>query len=92
MGLDKMVLFASPNDGIITPWQSAWFGVYAENSDIEVVSMEERDIYKLDLIGLKEMNEQGRILKIESGRNHLQYLTDSAYFKESILPWLLIEK
>ena len=91
MGLDKMVLFASPNDGIITPWQSAWFGAYAENSDIEVVSMEERDIYKLDLIGLKEMNEQGRILKIESGRNHLQYLTDSAYFKESILPWLLIE-
>ena len=45
LGLDKMILFGSPNDGIISPWQSAWFGVWQEGGDSEVVEMEDRDIY-----------------------------------------------
>ena len=46
LSIDKLVLFGSPKDGAITPWQSAWFGVWADNSDLNTVAMEDRDVYK----------------------------------------------
>ena len=68
--VDKFVLFGSDADGAISPWQSAWFGVWKENTDSEVVNMEDRPEYKQDLFGLKTMNEAGRIELINSHIDH----------------------
>ena len=50
LSVDKIICFGSNRDGIIKPWQSAFFGRWAENSDTVIEGIEERSG---DLIGLK---------------------------------------
>ncbi|CAL5995934.1 Palmitoyl-protein_thioesterase [Hexamita inflata] len=88
---DKFVLFGSENDGVISPWQSAWFGFFNDGDDTAVIPMEERDIYKKDLFGLKTLNEQGRIIRIRSGLQHGQYRSDEVFIKSELIPWVLMD-
>ncbi|CAL6009379.1 Palmitoyl-protein_thioesterase [Hexamita inflata] len=88
---DKFILFASENDGVISPWQSAWFGFFENENDAVVQKMEERDIYQEDLFGLKTLNEQGRIVRIRSGLDHFSYLKDEAFIKEQVAPWVKMD-
>ncbi|CAL6064724.1 Palmitoyl-protein_thioesterase [Hexamita inflata] len=88
---DKFILFGSDNDGLITPWQSTWFGYYNDGDDKVVIPMEERDIYKKDLFGLKTLNEQGRIHRINSGMNHHKQKLDEKFIKEQLAPWVQMD-
>ncbi|KAH0571054.1 Palmitoyl-protein thioesterase [Spironucleus salmonicida] len=73
MSIDKLVMFASPKDEIIRPWQSSFLGFFKNGSSTEIVDMEHTDVYLQDLYGLKTMNEQGRIVKIEVDSLHSEY-------------------
>lgn len=42
MRLKKLVLIGGPDDGVITPWQSAFFGFY--NEEETVVPMRKLDV------------------------------------------------
>ncbi|CAL6028373.1 Palmitoyl-protein_thioesterase [Hexamita inflata] len=53
--------------------------------------MEERDIYQEDLFGLKTLNEQGRIVRIRSGLDHVTYLKDETFIKEQVAPWVKMD-
>ncbi|CAL5978332.1 Palmitoyl-protein_thioesterase [Hexamita inflata] len=88
---DKFILFGSENDGIIVPWQSAWFGFYENGDDKKVLPMEERDVYLNDLFGLKQLNEQGRIFRIRSGIGHHQYAGDEEFIKGQLAPWIVMD-
>lgn len=57
--LNKMVLIGGPDDGVITPWQSSHFGYFDKNED--VVNVFDRPIYLNDSIGLKSLNDSGRL-------------------------------
>lgn len=57
--LEKMILIGGPSDGVITPWESAHFGFYDEN--LEVVPLRERQLYKEDAIGLRQLDEEKRL-------------------------------
>ena len=46
LSLDKIVMFASPNDGMISPWQSSWFATFQNNSDIDIIEYKDREVYK----------------------------------------------
>ena len=87
MSVDLIVLFGSARDGVISPWQSAWFGTWGAN-DSYVVSMEEREEYQKDLFGLKTMNEEGRVIRIESGMKHREYRTNETFFVQNVIPYL----
>ncbi|CAL6017746.1 Palmitoyl-protein_thioesterase [Hexamita inflata] len=91
MSVDKLVLFGSPKDGLIFPWQAAWFGVWAENSEQDVVLMEDREEYILDTFGLKSMNEAGRIKKIDTGLQHLEYMVNTEFAEKMLEPELRME-
>ena len=86
-----MVLFASPNDGVISPWQSAWFGVWADNSDSVTVALEDRDIYKQDTIGLRQMKEEGRLHMFTSGLTHLEYQHTKSFVTDQLAQWLVLD-
>ncbi|CAL6009774.1 Palmitoyl-protein_thioesterase [Hexamita inflata] len=91
MSVDRLVLFGSPKDGLIQPWQSAWFGVFAENSEHDVILMEDRYEYIHDTFGLRSMNEQGRIRRIDSGISHLEYMVHQKFIEELLEPELRME-
>lgn len=57
--LDQMVLIGGPDDDVITPWQSAHFGFYDKN--LTVVPMRERRIYQEDAIGLRTLDQTGKL-------------------------------
>ena len=81
-------MFGGPNDGVNSPWQATFFGVWEQNSETGVVLMQDREMYKNDWIGLRTLNEQGRIHQIQTDFFHLDYLLEETFFKESIVPWL----
>ncbi|CAL6111780.1 Palmitoyl-protein_thioesterase [Hexamita inflata] len=86
---DLFVFFGSNNDGAISPWESAWFGAFSDNQDEIVLQMEERDVYAQDLFGLKTLNEQERVKRINTGLTHLQF--DTKEFVGMFVPWLVME-
>uniref|UniRef100_U5ES24 palmitoyl-CoA hydrolase n=1 Tax=Corethrella appendiculata TaxID=1370023 RepID=U5ES24_9DIPT len=85
--LKKMILIGGPNDGVITPWESSHFGYFNEND--EIVPYKKREIYTEDRIGLKTLDEKGK-LKIITVPNvpHYQWHLNIDVINKVILPYL----
>lgn len=49
-------------DSIVIPKTSPWFSFYANNSDTFVVPWNETKMYLEDWIGLRTLNDSGRLL------------------------------
>ena len=73
-------------DGMVEPRESEHFGFYEENDTSKIVSLRESSLYLNDLLGLKTMDEQSRIMFLESDTDHLQF-TDQ-WFIDNIIPYL----
>ncbi|KAJ8687302.1 hypothetical protein QAD02_023096 [Eretmocerus hayati] len=85
--LNKMVLIGGPDDGVITPWQSSHFGYYNKNET--VVEMRDRVEYKNDLIGLRTLDEQKKLVThIVPGVTHFQWHANVSVIDKYILPYL----
>lgn len=85
--LKKMVLIGGPDDGVITPWQSSQFGYYDTNGT--VIDFMNRDIYKDDLIGLKTLDNAGKLVIITvPGVNHFNWHLDGSITDNYIVPHL----
>jgi palmitoyl-protein thioesterase len=85
--LNKMVLIGGPDDGVITPWQSSQFGYYDNNETI--VEMHDRDEYKNDLIGLKTLDKQKKIIiHTVPGIPHFEWHKNASIVDQFILPYL----
>ncbi|MEJ1271061.1 palmitoyl-protein thioesterase 2 [Cricetulus griseus] len=57
----RLVLIGGPDDGVITPWQSSFFGFYDANET--VLEMEEQPVYLRDSFGLKTLLARGAIVR-----------------------------
>ncbi|CAL5984861.1 Palmitoyl-protein_thioesterase [Hexamita inflata] len=91
VSVDKMILFGSEHDGVIQPWQSSWFGMWKEGGDSDVELMEERDVYKQDLFGLKTLNEQGKIVLKNTNNNHLNNVHNQKFIVEELAPFVKMD-
>ena len=69
--LEKMVLIKYHNDTMIYPKETAWFEMLDENE--KVIKYNETKLYKEDLIGLKELNEKGKVEFIAWYGEHMEY-------------------
>ena len=69
--LEKLVLVQFKRDTMITPRESAFFQELDENHNL--VEMEDTEIYKKDLFGLKTLNEAGKITKFLIDEKHCYY-------------------
>ena len=71
-------------DTMIYPKETAWFQGLDKNGKVQ--ALEESDFYKNDNIGLKTLNEAGKIKFDKIEGDHLQFTT--TYIKETVIPFL----
>ncbi|GFS13547.1 palmitoyl-protein thioesterase 1 [Elysia marginata] len=84
--LKNLVLVKFADDTMVDPKDSEWFGFYDEGQAVKVHNMTQSKLYQQDLLGLKELNESGRLALLASPGDHLQF-TD-AWFEANILKFL----
>jgi len=88
--LNNLVVTFSNIDVIIHPAESGWFWVYQNNSDIQVYTLAEQEIYTEDFIGLRSLNETGRMHFYTMSCLHQDIPSKGCevYFNEFTLPYL----
>ena len=72
--LEKVKLIKSKEDTVITPRESSWFEFYDEEGK-EIIPLEESDFYINDNIGLRKLNEEGKLFFAEFREEHVLYNT-----------------
>ncbi|KAM9004168.1 lysosomal thioesterase PPT2 isoform 2-T5 [Sarcophilus harrisii] len=83
----RVVLIGGPDDGVITPWQSSFFGFYDANET--VLEMEEQQVYLLDSFGLKTLSARGSIVRCPTpGIPHTAWHSNRSLYEACIEPWL----
>jgi palmitoyl-protein thioesterase len=84
--LEKLVLVMFEQDTILIPKETSWFGYYADGSLKTVLLANETKLYTEDWIGLKTLDEAGKVEYISVPGNHLQMAKSD--MKKYILPYL----
>lgn len=85
--LEKFVMIGGPDDGVITPWQSAHFGFY--NANLTVVEMRDRRMYQEDSIGLRTLDESGRLKLITVPHvKHIAWHLNRTLIEQVVVPHL----
>lgn len=71
--LEKIVCVKALEDTMVWPNESEWFGFYKDGSVTEVEPMENTTWYENDLFGLKTVVEAGKLVKLTTPGDHLQF-------------------
>ncbi|KAL4143310.1 hypothetical protein QTP88_005656 [Uroleucon formosanum] len=66
-----MVMFT--NDTMVIPKESEWFAFYSPGQDKEIMPLEQSVSYLTDRLGLKVLEESGRLHFLSVAGNHLQF-------------------
>uniref|UniRef100_A0ABB5UPP2 palmitoyl-CoA hydrolase n=3 Tax=Sus scrofa TaxID=9823 RepID=A0ABB5UPP2_PIG len=83
----RLVLIGGPDDGVITPWQSSFFGFYDANET--VLEMEEQLVYLRDSFGLKTLLARGAIVRCPmAGISHTAWHSNRTLYETCMEPWL----
>ena len=86
--LTHLVLVQSQADDIIEPLESCHFGFYKIGSASAIQLLLENDWYLQDKLGLKTLNESGRLHLLTAHCTHTDYQTDEDNFVKNTLPFL----
>lgn len=70
--LRNLVMIQFAEDTMVTPRESETFGFYAPGQVSRILPMNETDLYRNDYIGLKRLDESGRVAVYVVPGNHLQ--------------------
>ena len=70
--LEKVKLIKSKSDSVIVPRESSWFMFY-DTEGKNIVPLEESRFYKDDFIGLRKLNEEGKLTFVEFRDEHVIY-------------------
>ena len=82
--LEQLVLIAFNRDTMISPRESAFFYVY--DKEHKLVNVNDTDIYKKDLFGLRTLEEQGKIVRLWVDENHCWY--NFVDIDKTVIPYL----
>ena len=82
--LEKLKLIRNKNDTSIVPIESSWFTFY-DFEGKEIVPLEESEFYKKDFIGLRKLNEEGKVTFTEFRGEHIIY--NIVEYWEEIVPF-----
>lgn len=86
--LETLVLVLFERDRTVVPKESAWFGSYAppppedtegveeEEEEEKIVPMREQPLYKEDWIGLRALDEHGRVVLESCDSEHMHLSTE----------------
>lgn len=90
MSLDKLILVQALQDDLVVPYQSSTFGYYDWEGNGIVETMKETKAYKEDWIGLKTLDEQGKIKTIDTEFGHVDLR--NFFWQNHVLPELVKEQ
>ncbi|XP_078717026.1 palmitoyl-protein thioesterase 1 [Lampetra fluviatilis] len=84
--LNKFVMVMFNQDQMVEPKESEWFGFYKPGQAVEIYKLQDSSLYTEDRLGLKEMDQAGKLVFLSSDTDHLQF-TDE-WFDENLLSYL----
>lgn len=85
--LENLVLIMFEQDTVLVPKETAWFGYYPDGSFDTVLSPNKTELYIEDWIGLKTLDEAGKVKFINVSGGHLDI--SESDLKEYVIPYLL---
>lgn len=84
--LEKFVLVKFLNDSVVDPVESEWFGFLKVGQAKEVETLQESVLYKEDRLGLAAMDQEGKLVFLQTHGDHLQFTRE--WFNANLLPFL----
>ena len=72
LSLNKILLIKGSKDTVISPKESSWFEFY-DIKGKNIVPLKDSEFYKKDFIGLRQMNEKGRLKFALFNAKHVKY-------------------
>lgn len=81
--LENFVMVKFNRDTIVQPIATEWFGFYNENDLKSTYTLQESPLYLEDRLGLKAMDEQGKLHFYEVDGDHIQF--SERWFQETII-------
>ena len=85
LSLKEMVLYRFAEESVVVPRDSSWFSVFDAEQN-RVVPLQETALYKEDWIGLKELEETGRLTLLTAPGDHMHF--GKEWFADNIYPFL----
>nr|AAR92492.1 putative palmitoyl-protein thioesterase [Tropaeolum majus] len=85
--LENLVLIMFEQDTILIPKETSWFGYYPDGSFGSVLPVQQTPLYTEDWIGLKTLDEAGRVKFVNVTGNHLDI--SKSDMKKHIVPYLV---
>lgn len=82
--LNRMVMFMFSDDQTVVPRESSWFGWW---NGQRMEHLREQPIYREDWIGLRRLDERGRLFFEEIPGEHLRI--NLGWVREELVKWLL---
>lgn len=74
-------------DTVVVPRESEWFGFYADGSTSQIVPYNESRLYLQDRIGLRTLDQTGRLKFDTAPGEHMQFTM--AWFQQHVIsPYL----
>ncbi|KAG2672140.1 hypothetical protein I3760_13G026000 [Carya illinoinensis] len=84
--LDNLVLIMFEQDTVLVPKETSWFGYFPDGAFDPILPAQETLLYTEDWIGLKILDEAGKVKFINVSGGHLQI--SQSDMKEYIVPYL----
>nr|XP_027221193.1 LOW QUALITY PROTEIN: palmitoyl-protein thioesterase 1-like [Penaeus vannamei] len=81
--LENFVMVKFEEDSMVVPPESEWFGFYSPGQDSQVLPLQQTQLYIEDRLGLKEMDEAGKLHFLSLAADHLNF--DDQWFLEEIV-------
>jgi palmitoyl-protein thioesterase len=85
--LQNFVMVQFLQDTMVQPKESSWFSFYKWGQDKVVVPLRQSQLYQEDWLGLKEMDQDGKLKFLSVNGNHLQF--SEAWFVANVIPYLM---
>ncbi|EMS63343.1 Palmitoyl-protein thioesterase 1 [Triticum urartu] len=84
--LENLVLIMFEDDAVLIPRETAWFGYYPDGAFNPVLPPQETKLYTEDWIGLRTLDEAGRVKFVSVPGGHLRISRSN--MKKYIVPYL----
>lgn len=87
--LQNLVLIMFENDNVLIPKETSWFGYYPDGAFKPIVPAHQTALYTEDWIGLKALDEAGRVHFVNVSGGHLGI--SESDMKKHVVPFLVDE-
>ncbi|KAL6181263.1 hypothetical protein ACLB2K_047918 [Fragaria x ananassa] len=85
--LENLVLIMFEQDNVLVPRETSWFGYYQDGAFNSIVDPQQTDLYTEDWIGLRTLDEAGRVKYVSVSGGHLGI--SESDMKKQVVPYLV---